>query len=682
MRGTAPGARTLLVVLSVVLATLGIPTTAANAAPPPGTPYSWGGNVFGELGSGNMTPRRNAGVVAGLTDVVDVHAGREHVVALRENGTVVTWGSNQMGQLGIGVNGGTRSSPVAVPSLSNVTMVSTGHYHSLALLADGSVWTWGYNFAGQLGDGTLTSRNRPVKVSGTRTYKYVAAGRDMSYAVATDGTVWAFGLNGDGQLGDGTTTNRSTPVRVGTLTNIVQVAGGRDHGLAVRDDGTVWAWGWNAYGQVGDGTLTDRLAPVQVTTGASMVAAGAHHSFALRTNGQVASWGRNYRNELGDGTTTQRTRPVTVLGVANAIYIGSGRDHGLAVIAGGSVRAWGHNSSGQLGDGTITSRPSSILVPGVADATRVTGGAEYSVALTADDVPPPVNQAPTARATADCDLLSCDFSGTTSTDPDGAVDEYEWDFDDGATDTGATPSHSYTAAGTYDVTLTVTDDDGATDETTVQVVVDSGPATGDAAEFRAAAGSSRNSASTSVVVPTSVQVGDVLVMFVSTNRAATASTPAGWTLLGTRSDGTDVRSWAFTRTAVAGTPGSTVSLTLDAQSKVDLSLVAYSGGGAVTASESVAEAGSGTSHVAPAATVSTPGSRVVHYWATKVNSTVTWTHGSDVRRAAANGSGSGQVGSVTADAGPAPAGTWPAQAAIASVSSAKAVAWTVVVAPG
>ena len=97
-----------------------------------------------------------------------------------------------------------------------------------------------------------------------------------------------------------------------------------------------------------------------MTTGASMVAAVAHHSFALRTNGQVASWGRNYRNELGDGTTTQRTRPVTVLGVANAIYIGSGRDHGLAVIAGGSVRAWGHNSwaSWAMGPSPAVPRPS------------------------------------------------------------------------------------------------------------------------------------------------------------------------------------------------------------------------------------------------------------------------------------------------------------------------------------
>ncbi len=257
---------------------------------------------------------------------------------------------------------------------------------------------------------------------------------------------------------------------------------------------------------------------------------------------------------------------------------------------------------------------------------------------------------------------------------------YAWTFGDGGTGTGPTPSHTYAAAGTYNVTLTVTDNDGATDDTTIQVVV-SDPPTGETAEFRAAAGSSRNSATTSVVVPASVVTGDVLVMFVSTNRAATASTPAGWTLLGTRSDGTDVRSWAFTRSAAAGTAGSTVSVTLDAQSKVDLSLVAYSGGGTVTASASVAEAGTSATHTAPAVAVSTPGSRVVHYWVTKVNAAVTWTHGSDVRRGTANGSGSGQVCSVTADAGPAAAGTWPTQNAIASVSSAKAVAWSVVVAP-
>ena len=681
MSRVTPARSRLLAVVALVLAGLGIPTAPAAAASPPGTPYSWGGNVYGQLGIGTTTPRRTPEVVPGLTDVVDVHAGREHVVALREGGTVVTWGSNQMGQLGIGVNGGVRQSPVAVPTLSNVTMVSTGHYHSLALRADGSVWTWGYNFAGQLGDGTTTGRNQPVRVSGTRTYVYVAAGRDMSYAVATDGTLWAWGLNGDGQLGDGTLTNRSTPVRVGTLTNVVQVAGGRDHGLAVRADGSVWAWGWNAYGQVGDGTRTDRLSPVLVTTGVSMVAAGAHHSYALRTDGQVSAWGRNYRSELGDGTQTQRTRPVSVLGVQNAVSIGSGRDHGLAVLAVGTVRAWGHNSSGQLGDGTLTSRSSSVPVPGVTDAQRVTGGAEYSIALTADDVPPG-NQPPTARASASCDELSCAFSGAASTDDDGTVVGYQWDFGDGTTGTVVTASHDYASPGTYDVTLTVTDDDGATDDTTLPVVAGT-PPTGDAAEFRAAAGSSRNAATTSVVVPASVQAGDVLVMFVSTNRLATVTTPAGWTQLGSRTDGSDLRSWAFTRTAAAGTPGSSVTVALDAQSKVDLSLVAYSDAGSVTASASVAESGSGTSHQAPAAPVSASGSRVVHHWATKVNSAVTWSLPADLAgRRSASGSGSGQVCTVTADGGPAAAGTWPAHVATASVSSGKAIGWTVVVAPG
>jgi hypothetical protein len=132
-----------------------------------------------------------------------------------------------------------------------------------------------------------------------------------------------------------------------------------------------------------------------------------------------------------------------------------------------------------------------------------------------------------------------------------------------------------------------------------------------------------------------------------------------------------------------GTPGSTVAVTLDAQSKVDLNLVAYSGAGSVTAAASVAEPGSGVSHQAPATPVSAPGSRVVHHWVTKVNDAVTWTLPADLTaRRSANGSGSGQVCSVTADGGPAAAGTWPAHVATASVSSGKAIGWTVVVAPG
>lgn len=569
-----------------------LPARAPAVPTPPGAVHAWGGNAFGELGDGTTDAHRAPAPVPGMDDVVDIHTGREHAVALREDGTVLTWGSNQMGQLGGGTTGGQRPSPGPVAGLDGVTMVSTGHYHSLALRSDGSLWTWGYNNVGQLGDGTTTNRNRPVQVSGTRTYAYVAAGRDMSYALATDGTVWAWGRGDDGQLGDGTLANHSTPVRVGALTDVVQVAGGRDHGLALRIDGSVWAWGWNAYGQLGDGTLTDRTSPVQVLTGATMLAAGAHHSYALRSDGRVAAWGRNYRNELGDGTSTQRTRPVTVLGVSGAVTIGSGRDHGLAALADGTVRTWGHNSSGQLGDGTLTSRSTAVAVPGLTDVVRVSGGAEFSVAVAA---------------------------------------------------TGAPPGPSGTA------------------------------------EFRAVSGASGNASSVTVAVPATVQAGDVLVLFVGTNRLATVPAPTGWSLLGVATDGSDLRSWAFTRTAT-GTPGSSVTVVLDATSKVDVSLAAYDGS-AVTATASRSETGTGASHLSAPVAVTTPGSRVVHHWVSKVNEVVTWTVADLVPRRTGAGSGSGQVVSLTADAGPAPAGTWPARTATASVASSKAIAWSVVVAP-
>src|SRR5690606_6496950 len=135
--------------------------------------------------------------------VIDVHGGREHVIALDESGAVYTWGSNQHGQIGQGTLGGLVSSPQPVAGLSNVVTVTTGHYHSLALLADGSLRSWGMNAAGQLGDGTQVRRTSPVSVTGGNSFIGIAAGRNMSYAIREDGTLWAWGLNSEGQLGNG-----------------------------------------------------------------------------------------------------------------------------------------------------------------------------------------------------------------------------------------------------------------------------------------------------------------------------------------------------------------------------------------------------------------------------------------------------------------------------------------------
>ena len=132
-----------------------------------------------------------------------------------------------------------------------MTAVETGHYYSMALKSDGTVWMWGWNKFGTLGDGTTTNRPVPVKVSGLANVVAIAGARDHTLALRGDGTVWAWGDNEFGNLGIGTTTNHSTPVQVQDLTNVVALVGGRDHSLAVGSDGTVWSWGWNQYGQVG-----------------------------------------------------------------------------------------------------------------------------------------------------------------------------------------------------------------------------------------------------------------------------------------------------------------------------------------------------------------------------------------------------------------------------------------------
>ena len=218
--------------------------------------------------------------------------GNQHTLAICNNGTVNAYGQNLWGQLG---NGTYNSSgvPVPVTGLTGIIAVDAcgfpdvyyGGLHSLALKNDGTVWAWGSNINGQLGNGTNTNSNVPVQVSGLSGITAIAGGHNGSFSLAlkNNGTVWAWGDNSTGQLGNGTTTNSNVPVQVNGLTGVVGIAGGGWHALAVKSDGTVWAWGNNIYGQLGNGTTYDSYIPVQVSslTGISDVAAAVRHSLAL-----------------------------------------------------------------------------------------------------------------------------------------------------------------------------------------------------------------------------------------------------------------------------------------------------------------------------------------------------------------------------------------------------------------
>src|SRR3989304_5016513 len=246
----------------------------------------------------------------------------------------------------------------------NAVAIAAGQDHSLALKNDGTVWAWGYNLYGQLGNGNNTNSNVPVQVAGLTGITAIAGGgRAHSLALRNDGTVWAWGFNTSGQLGNGTLTNNNVPVPVSSLTAVTALAGGGNHSIALRNDGTVWAWGYNGYGQLGNGTFTNSNvpAPVSSLTAVTALAGGEGHSLALKNDGTVWTWGYNINGQLGNVTFTNSNVPVPVTSFTGVSAISSGDLHSLALKNDGTVQAWGNNASGQLGNGTFTN--SNVPVP-------------------------------------------------------------------------------------------------------------------------------------------------------------------------------------------------------------------------------------------------------------------------------------------------------------------------------
>jgi Regulator of chromosome condensation (RCC1) repeat len=198
--------------------------------------------------------------------------------------------------------------------------VSAGGLHTCTVKTDHTLWCWGSNFYGQLGDATTTNRTVPVQVGGHASdWASVAAGASHTCAVKTDHTLWCWGLNGDGEFGDGTTTNSLVPVQVGGhASDWAAVAAGALHTCAVKTDGTLWCWGDNTFGQLGDGSMTNSLVPVQVSgqaTDWAVVTAGEFHTCAARTDHTLWCWGWNPDGQLGNGSTTGSPVPVQVSGM-------------------------------------------------------------------------------------------------------------------------------------------------------------------------------------------------------------------------------------------------------------------------------------------------------------------------------------------------------------------------------
>lgn len=276
--------------------------------------------------------------------------------------------------------------------------------------------------------------------------------------------------------------------------------------------------------------------------------------------------------------------PLSPAVASSAIDISMPVPAGTAAGAVLPVIAYVTPAAGQAAEAVpLGSAPTQPATDAAATATNNDASAKVTLAGSS-------NLGPTPSFTTNCASLACSFDGSGSTDSDGTIDSYTWNFGDGQIGVGVNPTHTYIVAGTYSVTLTVTDDDAAVGTTQAPVTVGAGTT---AVSIRGSATANSTATRISVVVPAEVQPGDQMVLFVTSNVATTLTTPTGWTLLGMQSDGTpDMRSWVLTRTASAGTGGSTVSATLGASGKVSRVLVAYSGADPVSV---VASAVMGTS---------------------------------------------------------------------------------------
>lgn len=415
----------------------------------------WGDNYYGQLGNEtsynyNPTPQP----VHGLDSVVvkEISAGYGHVCLVTSDGKVMCWGNNGSGQLGyVTTPIDFSNTPMFVSGLDGVVVekVSAGDSHTCVITSDNRVLCWGYNGDGQLGDGTRVSRIRPEPVKESPSADLLALavslGEYHTCAITLSNGVKCWGYNYVGQLGNGTTTDSLTPVSVIDLENgVVDLGSGGSHNCVLTTAGGVKCWGDNDYGQLGDSWTSNRTTPVDVVglaSGVKGISAGSNYTCALTSGGAIKCWGKNDYGQLGDGTTTRLKTPVDVIGLTSGVSevsaaaqytcaltdaggvkcwgdkfhdlydpdrdwentssstpididgltngvkaISSGKYHTCAITALDGVKCWGYNSNGQLGDGTYNNRPTPVDVVGFEDdgenAIAISAGDDHTCVLT------------------------------------------------------------------------------------------------------------------------------------------------------------------------------------------------------------------------------------------------------------------------------------------------------------
>ena len=382
--------------------------------------WMFGLGTSGQIGNGTAATRSTPAQITGST-WSKVSVGSSHVIAIRSDTTLWAWGIGTSGQLGQGTTAVNRSSPVLVTAaglggVSSYTQISAGLDFSAALKSDGTLWGWGVNTSGQLGDNTAVTKSTPVQLATGTSFNAIGSFgsglQQWAGAFATNNTIYTWGLNTSGQIADSTAITKSSPTQLGSVglmgtvswpVQVTAVAGswssvaaGTSFSLATKTDGTLWGWGLNTSNQLGNNEATGvtRSSPVQVfsngTSSYTQVAATAFNGFGIQTNNLLWGWGLGTSGQVGDITVVTKTIPTNVGNLNTGIVaatgspyqvgsgssytqVGSGLSWTTALRSDGAAFAWGLNSSGQIGQSNVTTYSSPVQI-GTSSYVQVSAG--------------------------------------------------------------------------------------------------------------------------------------------------------------------------------------------------------------------------------------------------------------------------------------------------------------------
>ena len=357
--------------------------------------WAWGRNNGGQLGLNDTVNRSSPVQVGALTTWSQVSTGYTSTVAVKMDGTLWAWGVNDIGQLGLN-NTTNCSSPVQIGALTNwYEAVIAGNSSAetafcAALKIDGTLWSWGRGSYGRLGLNDTNPRSSPVQVGALTTWAAVAASSPgFCLAIKTDGTLWSWGQNFYGQLGLNNTANRSSPVQVGSSADWESIAGGSRSSFAIKTNGTLWSWGSGSDGQLGLNDTSNRSSPVQIgalTTWSKITASNGGLCVALKDDGTIWSWGQNNVGQLGQNNTITRSSPVQIGALTTWTQVSLISDSCFAIKTDGTMWSWGGGGDGRLGLNDTTNLSSPVQLGALTDwalLSKNSGSSNHVMALRA-----------------------------------------------------------------------------------------------------------------------------------------------------------------------------------------------------------------------------------------------------------------------------------------------------------